>query len=184
MTSTLKIKPLSLPEVLLIEPALWKDPRGYFFESYNQRIWSEETGITSPFVQDNHSRSVEGVLRGLHYQLDHPQGKLLRVIHGAIFDVAVDVRKNSKTFGKWTAITLNAPYQIIWIPPGFAHGFLVLSPEADVLYKTTDYYDPHSQECLRWDDPDIAIPWPLKHPPLLSSQDSQGKPLSQVKCFP
>lgn len=175
--SVMKIVETEIPDVKILEPKVFGDSRGFFFESYNQKTILEILGISTAFVQDNHSRSQQGVLRGLHYQLRQQQGKLVRVVLGEAFDVAVDMRKSSKTFGKWVGVTLSEENKrILWVPPGFAHGFLVTSPEADFLYKTTDYYDPASECCIRWDDPDLAIAWPLKgRKPLLSSKDIQGK---------
>lgn len=163
-----------IPEVLLIEPRVFRDHRGFFLESYRADDFAE-AGLTNPFVQDNHSNSSKGVLRGLHYQYKHPQGKLVSVVSGDIFDVAVDLRKSSSTFGKWTGRYLSARNpQLLWIPPEFAHGFLVLSEHADVIYKTTAYYDPTSEYCIRWNDPDLSIEWPFQGMPILSTKDSQG----------
>ena len=172
----MKITPTAIPEVLLIEPRVFGDARGFFFESFNQKSFAEATGVNLPFVQDDHSKSVKGVLRGLHYQLEpHAQGKLVRVTQGEVFDVAVDLRKDAKTFGQWVGVTLSAENkQQLWIPPGFAHGFLVLSDTAEFLYKTTDYYAPQAERSLRWDDPTLAIAWPLEGEPILADKDRQG----------
>ena len=172
----MKVTPLAVPDVLLIEPKVFGDARGFFFESFNQRAFNEVTGLDVQFVQDNHSRSVRHVLRGLHYQLPpYAQGKLVRVTQGAVFDIAVDLRKDAKTFGQWVGVTLSAENkQQLWIPPGFAHGFLVLSDTAEFLYKTTDYYAPQAERSLRWDDPTLAIAWPLEGEPILADNDRQG----------
>ncbi|EHP40124.1 dTDP-4-deoxyrhamnose-3,5-epimerase [Cupriavidus basilensis OR16] len=161
----------NLPEVLIIEPKVFGDSRGFFFESFNQKAFSDATGLNLSFVQDNHSRSSKGVLRGLHYQVQQPQGKLVRVVRGAVFDVAVDIRKHSPTFGNWAAVELTEDnHKQFWIPPGFAHGFVALSESAEFLYKTTDYYAPQHERCIAWNDSDIAIEWPdLGGPPVLSS---------------
>ena len=165
-----------LPEVLIIEPKVFGDERGFFFESFNQRAFDEATGLSLPFVQDNHSKSAKNVLRGLHYQLPpQAQGKLVRVVAGEVFDVAVDIRRDSPNFGQWTSAVLSAENRRqLWIPPGFAHGFLVLSDSAEFLYKTTDYYAPALERCIRWDDPALAIAWPLSAPPVLSAKDQCG----------
>ena len=178
----MKITPTAIPEVLLIEPRVFGDARGFFFESFNQKSFAEATGVNLPFVQDNHSKSVKGVLRGLHYQLEpHAQGKLVRVTQGEVFDVAVDLRKDAKTFGQWVGVTLSAENkQQLWIPPGFAHGFLVLSDTAEFLYKTTDYYAPQAERSLRWDDPTLAIAWPLEGEPILADKDRQGHLFSEL----
>ena len=178
----MKITPTAIPEVLLIEPRVFGDARGFFFESFNQKSFAEATGVNLPFVQDNHSKSVKGVLRGLHYQLEpHAQGKLVRVTQGEVFDVAVDLRKDAKTFGQWVGVTLSAENkQQLWIPPGFAHGFLVLSDTAEFLYKTTDYYAPQAERSLRWDDPTLAIAWPLEGEPILADKDRQGHLFSDL----
>lgn len=160
-----------LPDVLLLEPRVFGDPRGFFVESWNRKTFAD-LGLDLDFVQDNHSRSTRGVLRGLHYQLNQPQGKLVRVVHGAVFDVAVDLRSSSPHFGQWTGHELNAENQrMLWVPPGFAHGFLVLSESADFLYKTTAYYAPQWDRGIRWDDPDIGVQWPLENAPTLSGKD-------------
>ena len=159
----------SIPDVVLIEPKVFGDSRGFFYESFNEKVFREATGMQSAFVQDNHSRSSKGVLRGLHYQLPpRAQGKLVRVVRGAVFDVAVDIRKDSPTYGQWVGATLTEDnHRQLWVPPGLAHGFLVLSESADFLYKTTDYYSPEHERCIRWDDPELAINWPCAKPVLL-----------------
>lgn len=174
-----------LPEVLVLEPRVFGDDRGFFFESFNAKAFREATGVLSEFVQDNHSRSVHGVLRGLHYQLEHPQGKLVRVVEGEVFDVAVDLRRSSPFFGKWTGVNLSAQNKRqIWIPPGFAHGFLVLSDAAEFLYKTTDYWHPEDERGIRWDDPEIAIEWPpVQGRPVLSKKDAAADTLAQAKVY-
>ena len=173
----MKVTSTIIPDVLVIEPKVFGDARGFFFESFNQRAFNEATGLDVHFVQDNHSRSAKGVLRGLHYQLQQPQGKLVRVARGAVFDVAVDIRKNSPTFGRWAGIELTeGNHKQFWVPAGFAHGFLVLSDSADFLYKTTDYYAPEYERCIAWNDPEIGIDWPqLDTAPLLSSKDQAGE---------
>lgn len=181
----MRVLPSEIPGVLVLEPKVFGDKRGFFFESYNQRNFEEATGLKASFVQDNHSRSARGVLRGLHYQIRRPQGKLIRVIAGEIFDVAVDLRRSSPTFGRWVGVRLSAEDQrITWVPTGFAHGFLVLSDYADVLYKTTDYYAPEHERTLRWDDPDLKIAWPLDGPPVLSPKDREGVLLKDAELFP
>jgi len=173
-----------LAEVLLLEPKVFGDARGFFLESYNKRVLAE-IGIQGEFVQDNHSRSTRGVLRGLHYQLQQAQGKLVRVVAGRVFDVAVDLRRSSPTFGRWTGFELSAENKrIAWIPPGFGHGFLVLSDSADFLYKATDYYAPEHERCVRWNDPAIGIQWPLDGEPLLSAKDREGKLLRDAEVYP
>jgi dTDP-4-dehydrorhamnose 3,5-epimerase len=175
----------ALPDVILIEPKVFGDSRGFFFESFNQKVFADETGVASPFVQDNHSRSSAGVLRGLHYQLLQPQGKLVRVVRGAIFDVAVDIRRSSKSFGRWVGTELTEEnQQQLWIPPGYAHGFLVLSETADVLYKTTDYYAPEHERCILWSDAAIGIEWPAGIEPKLSEKDKRGLSLAEAELFP
>jgi dTDP-4-dehydrorhamnose 3,5-epimerase len=174
----------ALPGVLILEPKIFGDERGFFFESYNKKAL-QEAGITAEFVQDNHSRSVRNVLRGLHYQIKQPQGKLVRVIQGEVFDVAVDIRRSSPHFGKWVGLKLSAQNRrMAWIPPGFAHGFLVLSDAAEFLYKTTDYWAPEHERCIRWDDPDIGIQWPLPGAPTLSEKDKRGQSLKIAEVFP
>jgi len=171
-----------IPDVKILTPIVYADERGFFLESYNQRTYAE-LGLNAPFVQDNHSHSFLGVLRGLHFQLNHPQGKLVRVVSGEVFDVAVDLRKSSPTYGQWVGEILSAEnYQMLWIPPGFAHGFMTLSESADVLYKATDFYDPKSEHCLRWDDPTVAIQWP-KFVPTLSTKDNRGRCLQDLETY-
>jgi dTDP-4-dehydrorhamnose 3,5-epimerase len=173
-----------IPDVLIVEPKVFGDSRGFFFESFNQRQFEQLTGIVPSFVQDNHSRSARGVLRGLHYQIHQPQGKLVRVIAGEVFDVCVDMRRSSPTFGKAVYVTLSADnHRQLWIPPGFAHGFLVTSESADFVYKTTDYYAPEHERSVLWNDAALAIPWPLKGEPLLSAKDKVGTPLAQAETF-
>jgi dTDP-4-dehydrorhamnose 3,5-epimerase len=178
------VSPSSLTDVLIIEPKVYGDRRGFFFESFNQKAFNAATGLDLHFVQDNHSRSSQGVLRGLHYQIQQPQGKLVRVVRGAVFDVAVDIRKSSPTFAQWVGLELSEEnHRQLWIPPGFAHGFLVLTDSADFLYKTTDYYAPEFERCLAWNDADIGIEWPIQHPPQLSAKDQVGTPLSHAELF-
>jgi dTDP-4-dehydrorhamnose 3,5-epimerase len=173
-----------IPDVLIIEPKVFGDDRGFFFESYNERAWQLATGLQRHFVQDNHSRSQKGVLRGLHYQLQQPQGKLVRAVLGEVFDVAVDLRKDSGTFGRWVGVRLSAENKRqLWIPEGFAHGFLVLSDVAEFLYKTTDYYAPEHERTLAWDDASVGIRWPLDGDPLLSQKDQQGLSLQQAPVY-
>jgi dTDP-4-dehydrorhamnose 3,5-epimerase len=170
-----------LPGVFIIEPKVFGDQRGFFFESFNQQEWEKTTGLKTRFVQDNHSRSVKGVLRGLHYQVEQMQGKLVRVVVGEVFDVAVDVRKHSPTFGKWVGVHLSAENKRqFWVPEGFAHGFLVLSDVAEFLYKTTDYYAPEHERAIIWNDPDLAIRWPIEVEPLLSEKDKKALPLKAI----
>lgn len=174
-----------IPEVLIIEPKVFGDARGFFFESFNTRAFAEATGLSPNFVQDNHSRSAKNVLRGLHYQIQQPQGKLVRVAVGEVFDVAVDLRKHSPTFGQWAGTVLSAENKrLLWIPEGFAHGFLVLSETADFLYKTTDYYAPAHERCVLWNDPAINIRWPLSGEPILAAKDIAGKKLQDAEVFP
>jgi dTDP-4-dehydrorhamnose 3,5-epimerase len=173
-----KATPLAIPDVFLIEPQVFGDDRGFFFESFNHAKFEQAIGRKVQFVQDNHSKSSKNVLRGLHYQTQHPQGKLVRVTQGEVFDVAVDIRPESPTYGKWVAETLSADNKKqLWIPEGFAHGFLVLSETAEFLYKTTDYYFPEHERCIIWNDTRLAIQWPLIDKPSLSSKDSKGSPL-------
>lgn len=180
----MKVVPTAIPDVLLFEPAVYRDARGFVFESFNQRQFDEATGRKVAFVQDNHSRSNKGVLRGLHYQIRHAQGKLVRVVSGEIFDVAVDLRRGSPTFGKFVAEVLSAANCCqLWVPPGFAHGFLVLSDGADVLYKVTDDYSPPDERCVIWNDPDIGIAWPREIEPILSAKDRAGLPLSKAEIY-
>ena len=175
----------AIPEVVLIEPKVFGDARGFFFESFNQKAFNDATGTNHQFVQDNHSRSAQGVLRGLHYQIQQPQGKLVRVVRGAVIDVAVDIRKSSPTFGQWVAEELSEDnHRQLWVPPGCAHGFVVLSEMAEFLYKTTDYYAPAFERCIAWDDPTLAIDWKLSgRQPLLSAKDAQGLPLATAELF-
>jgi dTDP-4-dehydrorhamnose 3,5-epimerase len=178
------VTPTAIPDVLLLEPKVFSDDRGYFFESYNDRAFQEATGLQLEFVQDNHSMSTKGVLRGLHYQIRHPQGKLLRVVQGSVFDVAVDLRKSSPTFGRWTGAVLSAENRRqLWIPPGFAHGFLALSDMAEVLYKITDYWYPEHERTLLWNDPALAIAWPLEGAPQLAPKDEAGELFKNVDLF-
>jgi dTDP-4-dehydrorhamnose 3,5-epimerase len=180
----MNIIPTAIPDVLIIEPKVFGDARGFFFESFNQRAFHQATGLELNFVQDNHSRSARGVLRGLHYQLRQAQGKLVRVVRGSVFDVAVDVRRSSPTFGKWVGVEISEGNQRqMWVPAGFAHGFLVTSESADFLYKTTDYYAPEYERCIAWNDPAIGIQWPLNGAPVLSGKDQQGKPLVQAEVY-
>lgn len=180
----MKITPLPLPGLLLIEPDLFHDRRGFFYEHFNQRRFREQTGIDTGFVQDNLSRSSKNVVRGLHYQIRQPQGKLVAVIAGEIFDVAVDLRRSSATFGEWFGVLLSAENrQQLWIPPGFAHGFAVTSESADVLYKTTDYWAPEYDRCLLWNDPAVGIRWPIDGAPVLSDRDQEGGLLSSADTF-
>lgn len=180
----MKITATSIPEVLIIEPKVFGDARGFFMESFNQKQFDEATRSEYQFVQDNHSRSSRGVLRGLHYQVRQPQGKLVRVVSGAVFDVAVDIRRSSPTFGQWAGVELSEENRRqLWVPPGFAHGFVVLSPMADFLYKTTDYYAPEYERSIAWNDPDLAIDWHFEGAPSLSAKDMKGVPLSQAEVF-
>ena len=175
----------ALPEVLIIEPKVLGDDRGFFFESFNLRLFQEKTGLSPTVVQDNHSRSAKNVLRGLHYQIKQPQGKLVRVVAGEVFDVVVDIRKSSPSFGKWAGTVISAENKRqLWTPQGFAHGFLVLSESADFLYKTTDYYAPKHERSILWNDPDIGIDWPLKGEPILAAKDRTGKRLRDAETFP
>ncbi|ALD89748.1 dtdp-4-dehydrorhamnose 3,5-epimerase [Cupriavidus gilardii CR3] len=173
-----------IPEVLILEPKVFGDQRGFFFESFNSRQFAEATGLNRVFVQDNHSRSARGVLRGLHYQIQHPQGKLVRVVAGEVFDVAVDIRKGSPTFGKAVGVTLSAENKRqLWVPEGFAHGFLVTSDHAEFLYKTTDYWYPEYERSLLWNDPALGIDWPIDGEPMLAAKDAAGKPLAEADLF-
>lgn len=175
----------ALPGVLLFEPRVFGDARGFFFESFNQRGFETATGVRAAFVQDNHSRSERNVLRGLHYQIRQPQGKLVRVIAGAVYDVAVDIRRGSPHFGRWAGIELTAENKrMLWVPPGFAHGYLALSGFAEVLYKVSDYHAPEHERCILWNDPDLAIAWPLDGEPLLSEKDRQGVPFAAAEVYP
>jgi dTDP-4-dehydrorhamnose 3,5-epimerase len=182
----MKVEPTAIPDVIAIEPQVFGDRRGFFYESYNSRAFADKLGLHTPFVQDNHSRSARGILRGLHYQIQQPQGKLVRVAMGEIFDVAVDIRRASPTFGQWVGEILSAENKRqLWIPVGFAHGFLVLSDVAEVLYKTTDYYAPQHERSIRWDDPNLAIAWPLAADiePVLSAKDSAAPAFVDAEVF-
>jgi dTDP-4-dehydrorhamnose 3,5-epimerase len=173
-----------IPDLLVLEPRVFGDERGFFFESFNRRAFAEVTGFDGEFVQDNHSRSQRGVLRGLHYQIRKPQGKLVRVVDGSVFDVAVDMRRSSPSFGRWFGVELSAENKrMAWLPPGFAHGFLVLSETADFLYKTTEYWAPEHERTIAWDDPEVGIDWPLQGVPQLSAKDRLGKRLSQAEVY-
>jgi dTDP-4-dehydrorhamnose 3,5-epimerase len=173
-----------IPGLLVLEPKVQGDSRGFFFESYNQRVLAQAAGITEAFVQDNHSRSARNVLRGLHYQIQKPQGKLVRVIAGSVFDVAVDIRRSSPTFGRWVGVELSAENKrIAWLPKGFAHGFVVLSEYAEVLYKTTDFWAPEHERFIAWDDPDLAIVWPIEGQPVLSAKDKAGARFRDAEVF-
>ena len=179
------VTPTALPEVLVLEPKVFGDARGFFYESYNQRALRDATGLNVDFVQDNHSRSAKNVLRGLHYQLAQAQGKLVRAVVGSVFDVAVDIRKQSPNFGRWVGVELSAENKkMMWVPPGFAHGFLVLSDFAEFLYKTTDYYAPQHERAILWNDPAIGVQWPLVGEPLLSNKDQAAQRLKDAEVFP
>ncbi|GBL08857.1 dTDP-4-dehydrorhamnose 3,5-epimerase [Microcystis aeruginosa NIES-2519] len=181
----MKVIPTEIPDVLIIEPQVYGDDRGFFLESFNQKDFREKTGVNTTFVQDNHSMSLKNVLRGLHYQIPNPQGKLVRVVSGSVFDVAVDARKGSPTFGQWVGCVLSAENKrIFWVPEGFAHGFLVLSDRAEFLYKTTNYYYPQYEKTILWNDADLGIDWPLDTPPILSPKDQAGQPFKSVEVFP
>ena len=180
----MKATPLAIPDVVLIEPKVFGDERGFFFESFNQAQFEQAIGKSVQFVQDNHSRSARNVLRGLHYQIQQPQGKLVRVVQGEVFDVAVDLRRSSKTFGQWVGEILSADNKRqLWIPEGFAHGFVVLSDAAEFLYKTTDYYAPAHERCILWSDATLAIQWPAGIQPILSAKDAQGKSFIEAEMF-
>ena len=180
----MKVTAGELPEVLVLEPRVFGDDRGFFLESYNQRVFREAAGIDANFVQDNHSRSARNVLRGLHYQLKQPQGKLVRVVAGEAFDVAVDLRRSSPRFGRWMGLNLSAENKrVLWIPAGFAHGFLALCDATEVLYKSTDYYAPEHERCVSWNDPDIGIDWPCTGVPLVSEKDSRGVALKIAETY-
>jgi dTDP-4-dehydrorhamnose 3,5-epimerase len=180
----MKITSTAIPDVLVIEPRVFADERGFFFESYNEREFTQATGVAAKFVQDNHSRSIKNTLRGLHYQIRQPQGKLVRVAAGEVFDVVVDLRRDSPTFGKWEGHRLSAGSKnMLWIPAGLAHGFAVLSEFAEFLYKTTDYWAPQHERTLLWNDPDLAIAWPLAGEPILAAKDRAGKLLSEAEVF-
>ena len=179
----MKVAPTAIPDVRLVEPRVFEDDRGFFFESWNARAFAA-AGIEATFVQDNHSRSRRGVLRGLHYQIEHAQGKLVRCVVGTVFDVAVDLRRSSPTFGRAVGVTLSADNRaMLWVPPGFAHGFVVLSESADFLYKTTDYWYPEHERTLLWNDPALGIEWPLAAPPLLNAKDAAGTPLARAEVY-
>ncbi len=180
----MKATPTAIRDVLIIEPKVFGDARGFFFESFNKKAFAQATGLEIDFVQDNHSRSTQGVLRGLHYQIEQPQGKLVRVVRGAVFDVAVDLRKSSPTFGQWVGMELTEENnRQMWVPAGFAHGFLTLSESADFLYKTTEYYAPQFERCVAWDDPGIGIQWPARVVPKLSDKDRAGVCLDLAEVF-
>ncbi len=180
----MKIKPTKIPGVVIIEPKIFGDERGFFFESFNKKKFEDATGITADFVQDNHSKSSKGVLRGLHYQIKQPQGKLVRVTSGEVLDVAVDIRKSSDTFGQWESAILSAENKRqLWIPEGLAHGFVVLSESAEFLYKTTDYYAPEHERCIQWNDSELAIEWQCSDEPLVSEKDAQGSAFKEADIF-
>jgi dTDP-4-dehydrorhamnose 3,5-epimerase len=180
----MKVISTNISEVLIVEPKVFGDDRGLFFESFNQQDFNDAVGQDVQFVQDNHSRSAKGVLRGLHYQIQQPQGKLVRVVRGAVFDVAVDLRKSSATFGQWVGAELSEDnHRQLWVPAGFAHGFMVLSESAEFLYKTSDYYAPEFERCIIWNDPDIGINWPIDDEPQLSGKDQQGLSLNDAEVF-
>ncbi|MGF1536320.1 MAG: dTDP-4-dehydrorhamnose 3,5-epimerase [Elainellaceae cyanobacterium] len=179
------VTPTEIPEVILIEPRVFGDDRGFFFESYNERAFVDKIGINLSFVQDNHSRSAKHVLRGLHYQIEQPQGKLVRAVVGSIYDVAVDIRRSSPTYGQWVGRLLSAENKHqLWIPPGFAHGFLVVSDVAEVLYKATDFYAPQHERSILWNDPDVDIRWPLSEDPVLSKKDMAGQSFKSAEVYP
>ena len=178
------VTPTAIPDVLVLEPKVFGDTRGFFFESFNARDFAEVTGLDVNFVQDNHSKSGKGVLRGLHYQIQNPQGKLVRVVQGAVFDVAVDLRKSSPTFGQWVGEILSADnHKQFWVPPGFAHGFVVLSESAEFLYKTTDYWYPEFERSLRWNDPQLNIAWPIEEMPQLAKKDAEGSLFANAEIY-
>ena len=181
---SMQVTKLSIPEVILFEPKVYTDERGFFYESFNSRIFQKVTGLKRNFVQDNHSCSAKNVLRGLHYQIKHPQGKLVRIVTGEVFDVAVDIRKSSPTFGSWVGITLSAENKrIMWVPEGFAHGFLVLSDAAEFIYKTTDYWAQEFERTICWNDPTLLVKWPLLGPPIVSIKDALGVKYASAECF-
>ncbi|MDJ0576554.1 MAG: dTDP-4-dehydrorhamnose 3,5-epimerase [Xenococcaceae cyanobacterium MO_234.B1] len=181
----MNVIPTTIPGALIIEPRVFGDDRGFFFESFNEKMFKDKTGVESRFVQDNHSRSQKNVLRGLHYQIQQPQGKLVRVVIGEVLDVAVDIRKSSPTFGQWVSCLLTAENKRqFWIPPGFAHGFVVLSETADFLYKTTDYYAPQYERSILWNDPDLAIDWQIQGEPILSAKDQAANSLKDAEVYP
>jgi dTDP-4-dehydrorhamnose 3,5-epimerase len=176
---------LEIPDVVLIEPKVFGDDRGFFYECFNRRMFAQGTGVDPDFVQDNHSRSSHGVLRGLHYQIQQTQGKLVRVVQGRVFDVAVDLRRSSPTFGQWTGMELSGENKrVLWVPPGFAHGFVTLSDTAEFLYKTTDYYAPAHERSILWNDPQIGIRWPIDFAPILAKKDAAGSLLRDAEVFP
>ena len=178
------VTPAAIPDVLILEPKVFGDARGFFYESFNARDFAQATGLNVQFVQDNHSKSAQGVLRGLHYQIQHPQGKLVRVTQGEVFDVVVDLRRSSATFGQWVGAHLSADnHRQLWVPPGFAHGFVVLSQSAEFLYKTTDYWYPEHERSLLWNDPELGIDWPLEGPPQLAAKDQAGQWLRDADVF-
>ena len=178
------VTPAAIPDVLILEPKVFGDARGFFYESFNARDFAQATGLNVQFVQDNHSKSAQGVLRGLHYQIQHPQGKLVRVTQGEVFDVVVDLRRSSATFGQWVGAHLSADnHRQLWVPPGFAHGFVVLSQSAEFLYKTTDYWYPEHERSLLWNDPELGIDWPLARPPQLAAKDQAGQWLRDADVF-
>ncbi len=180
----MKVVPTKIPDVLIIEPKVFGDERGFFFESFNKKTFEAATGITVDFVQDNHSKSSKGVLRGLHYQIKQPQGKLVRVVSGEVFDVVVDLRKSSPTFGQWVGVTLSAENKRqLWLPEGFAHGFIVVSNTAEFLYKTTDSYAPEHERCIQWNDSELAIDWQYSDEPLVSEKDAQGSWFKEADYF-
>ncbi|NMM36586.1 MAG: dTDP-4-dehydrorhamnose 3,5-epimerase [Glaciimonas sp.] len=180
----MQIQTTAIPDLLIIEPKVYSDDRGFFYESFNAHRFSELTGVKTDFVQENHSKSAKNVLRGLHYQIQRPQGKLVRVIAGEVFDVAVDIRKSSPTFGQWAGVTLSAENKLQrWMPAGFAHGFVVISAAAEFLYKTTDYWAPEFERCILWNDLDIGIQWPIHAEPLLSGKDKAGRSFAQADVF-
>lgn len=181
----MNIIPTEISDVLIIEPRVFEDKRGFFYESYNEKAFREKTGVEAHFVQDNHSRSAKNVLRGLHYQIQQPQGKLVRAVAGEVFDVVVDLRKSSPTFGQWVGSLLSAENKRqLWVPAGFAHGFCVVSFFAEIQYKTTDYYAPQHERCVLWNDPGLAIAWPLTEEPLVSAKDQAGVPFKEAEVFP
>jgi dTDP-4-dehydrorhamnose 3,5-epimerase len=178
------VTPTAIPDVLILEPKVFGDARGFFYESFNARDFAQATGLDVHFVQDNHSKSAKGVLRGLHYQIRHPQGKLVRVVQGEVFDVVVDLRKSSPTFGKWVGVTLSdSNHRQLWVPPGFAHGFVVLSDSAEFLYKTTDYWYPEHERSLLWSDASVGVDWPVDADPVLAAKDAAGQLLDEAECF-
>lgn len=180
----MKVLRTDIPDVLIIEPDVIGDSRGFFYESFNAKKWHDLTGLDPLFVQDNHSKSAKGVLRGLHYQIRQPQGKLVRVVSGEVFDVAVDIRRSSPTFKRWVGVRLSAENRHqLWVPPGFGHGFLVLSEHAEFIYKTTDYYAPEHERCIIWNDPDLNIEWPIDGMPTLSQRDAKGMRLRDAELF-